>query len=375
MDFDFSDEHKQLQQEARRFLVEHACSRRVRTVLDGPAAYDTALWRALGTMGFLGVVIPQEYGGTGAGYLHLCVLAEEVGRALAPVPMSSSIYLAAEFILSAGSEEQKRKYLPKLASGEWIGTFAFAEKPGVVSPQSITTTLSSGRLTGTKRPVPDGDIAAFAIVAARAAADPGESGVSLFVDDLRAVGVARAGLQTIDPTRSQAVIEFSSAAAEPLGRAGDGWRVLTQVVDKAAVLTAFEQVGGADRALQMARDYALDRFAFGRPIGSFQAVKHLLADMYVSASLARSNAYYAAWALATGAAALPVAAATARVSATQAFLHCAKNNIQVHGGTGFTWESDCHLFHRRANLLAVSLGGLSHWEDQLIERMRARPAP
>jgi alkylation response protein AidB-like acyl-CoA dehydrogenase len=142
------------------------------------------------------------------------------------------------------------------------------------------------------------------------------------------------------------------------------------VLDHAAVLVAFEQVGGSDRALEMGRDYALDRMAFGRPIGSFQAVKHLLADMYVSATLARSNAYYGAWALSTGSAELPVAAATARVSATQSFQHCAKNNIQVHGGMGFTWAFDCHLFYRRSNALALALGSLSTWEDLLISRLQ-----
>ena len=141
-------------------------------------------------------------------------------------------------------------------------------------------------------------------------------------------------------------------------------------MDRAAILLAFEQVGGSDRALEMARDYALDRMAFGRPIGSFQAIKHMLADMYVSATLARSNCYYAAWALSTDAAELPVAAATARVSATQSFQHCAKNNIQTHGGMGFTWAFDCHLYYRRSNALALSLGSLSTWESLLIERLR-----
>ena len=138
------------------------------------------------------------------------------------------------------------------------------------------------------------------------------------------------------------------------------------------MLIAFEQLGGADRALEMARDYALERFAFGRPIGSLQAIKHMLADMYVSATLARSNCYYSAWALATGSAELPVAAATARVSATQAYQHCSRNNIQVHGGMGFTWEFDCHLYYRRSNLLAAALGAPSIWEDRLIQRLRER---
>ena len=144
------------------------------------------------------------------------------------------------------------------------------------------------------------------------------------------------------------------------------------MLDRAAVLIAFEQVGGADRALEMGRDYALDRMAFGRPIGSFQAIKHILADMYVNATLARSNAYYAAWALSTNAAELAEAAAAARISATQGFQHCAKQNIQVHGGMGFTWEFDCHLYYRRSNALALALGSLSYWEDQLIDRMRTR---
>nr|WP_276608528.1 acyl-CoA dehydrogenase family protein [Caulobacter sp. SLTY] len=157
-----------------------------------------------------------------------------------------------------------------------------------------------------------------------------------------------------------------------MGSPGEGWRIAADVMDRAAVLVAFEQVGGADRALEMGRDYALDRMAFGRQIGSFQAVKHMLADMYVAATLARSNAYYGAWALSTGSPELPVAAATARVSATDAFQHCAKNNIQVHGGMGFTWAFDCHLYYRRSNALALSLGSKSTWEDLLIDRLRNR---
>ena len=186
--------------------------------------------------------------------------------------------------------------------------------------------------------------------------------------------MTRESVATIDPTRSHAKLTFNGAAAEPLGAAGEGWATIQAVYDRAAVLTAFEQVGGADRALEMARDYALERMAFGRPIGSFQAIKHMLADMYVSATLARSNSYYGAWALSTGAAELPEAAATARVSATQAFQHCAKNDIQVHGGMGFTWEFDCHLYYRRANLLALNLGSLSQWEDKLIDRLQTKNA-
>jgi alkylation response protein AidB-like acyl-CoA dehydrogenase len=230
--------------------------------------------------------------------------------------------------------------------------------------------VRDGRLTGAKSPVADGDIADLAIVAARSGAGRGEQAVSLFVVDLNGPGVTRETLASIDPTRSQARLAFDGAPAERLGGEGEGWAIASQVMDRAAILMAFEQVGGADRALEMARDYALDRMAFGRQIGSFQAIKHMLADMYVSATLARSNCYYGAWALASGSSELPVAAATARVSATQAFQHCAKNNIQVHGGMGFTWAFDCHLFYRRSNALALALGSLSTWEDMLITRLQ-----
>ncbi|HLG80687.1 MAG TPA: acyl-CoA dehydrogenase family protein [Bradyrhizobium sp.] len=374
MNFDFSDEQKQLRDEARKFLSEKCPPKAVRAVLDGKAPYDRELWQGLAEMGFLGVAIPESYGGAGAGHLELCVVAEEMGRALAPVPFSSTVYLAAEALLIAGSEAQKQKWLPKIAKGDAIGTLALFEGKGNPSPQAIKCAASGNALTGVKMPVADGAIADFAIVAARTGSGGRESDISLFLADLKGDGVEIKSLSNIDPTRGQAEITFKNARAEPLGRTGEGWSVLTQVLDRAAVLMAFEQIGGADRALEMGRDYALDRIAFGRPIGSFQAVKHMLADMYVSATLARSNSYYGAWALSTNASDLPEAAASARISATQAFQHCAKNNIQVHGGMGFTWEFDCHMYYRRANATALGLGSLSYWEDQLIERMRKKNA-
>ena len=374
MNFDFSDEQKQLRDEARKFLAEKCPPKAVRAVLDGKALYDRELWQGLAEMGFLGVAIPETYGGAGAGHLELCVIAEEMGRALAPVPFSSTVYLAAEALLLAGSDAQKQKWLPKIAKGEAIGTLALFEGKGNPSPQTIKLTASGATLNGVKMPVADGAIADFAIVAARTGASGREGDISLFLAELKGDGVDTKALSNIDPTRGQAEITFRNAKAEPLGPSGEGWSILTQLLDRAAVLMAFEQVGGADRALEMGRDYALDRIAFGRPIGSFQAVKHMLADMYVSATLARSNSYYGAWALSTNSSELPEAAAAARISATQAFQHCAKNNIQVHGGMGFTWEFDCHLYYRRANATALGLGSLSYWEDQLIDRMRKKNA-
>ena len=252
-------------------------------------------------MGFLGVAIPEAFGGAGAGHLELCVIAEEMGRALAPVPFSSTVYLAAEAMLLAGSDAQKRKWLPLIASGEAIGTLALFEGKGNPSPQAIQLSASGNSLNGVKRPVPDGEVADFVIVAARTGSSGRDSDISLFLVDMKSEGVEAKSLTNIDPSRGQAELGFKNCRAEPLGSAGEGWGIVSQMLDRAAVLMAFEQVGGADRALEMGRDYALDRIAFGRPIGSFQAVKHMLADMYVSATLARSNCYYGAWALSTNA--------------------------------------------------------------------------
>jgi alkylation response protein AidB-like acyl-CoA dehydrogenase len=380
MEFEFSPEQQQLKEQVRRFLADRCDRNAVRAVLEGEQPFDRPLWKSMGELGYLGASIPEAYGGLGAGYLEACVIAEELGRAVAPVPFGSSIMLAAEFLLMAGTEAQKQKYLPRVASGESIGTLALVEGTGRVTPASIAASAvragESANLSGRKTAVADGDIADFAVVAARDASEVSASAprISLFLVDLQQAGVKRSPLATIDPTRSHAQLDFEKAHAEPLGEPGAGLSILEKVFDRAAILTAFEQLGGADRALEMARDYALERFAFGRPIGSLQAIKHMLADMYVSATLARSNCYYGAWALSTDAPELPTAAATARVSATQAYQHCSRNNIQVHGGMGFTWQFDCHLYYRRSNLLAVSLGPLSGWEDRLIERLRDQRA-
>jgi alkylation response protein AidB-like acyl-CoA dehydrogenase len=279
MNFDFSDEQKQMRDEARKFLAEKCPPKAVRAVLDGKAPYDSELWKGLAEMGFLGVAIPEEFGGAGAGHLELCVIAEEMGRALAPVPFSSTVYLAAEALLLAGSAAQKQKWLPKIATGEVIGTLALFEGKGNPSPQGIKLTASGNMLNGVKKPVPDGTIADLVIVAARTGSSGRDGDISLFLVDTKAGGVEAKALTNVDPTRGQAELVFKDCKAEPLGAAGEGWGIISQVLDRAAVLIAFEQVGGSDRALEMGRDYALDRIAFGRPIGSFQAVKHMLADM------------------------------------------------------------------------------------------------
>ncbi len=369
MNFDFSEDQKLVQKTARDYLVDHSPLATCRRVLEGKELYDAALWKGVAEMGWLGAAVPEEYGGAGLGHLELVLIAEEIGRSLAPVPFSSSVYLATEALMLAGSAEQKKKYLPRLASGELIGTLAIAEGPGDPDPASIRAQVDGGRLSGEKLPVADGDVAGIALVLAR---DSG--GTSLVLVDLAGAGVTRSSLDSLDPSRSQAKLTFSKAPAEIVGAAGKGAELAQTVLDRAAVLMAFEQLGGAQRALEITRDYAMGRYAFGRPIASFQALKHRFADLFCAIELARSNAYYGAWALSQGHDELPLAACGARISASAAFDLAAQEMIQVHGGVGYTWEYDCHLFYRRAKLLSLALGSPSDWREKLITRLEAREA-
>jgi acyl-CoA dehydrogenase len=370
MNFEFSEESVMLREEARNFLADHCGSAVVRDVLEGRERYAARLWTEMAAMGWHGAAIPEAYGGIGFGYEMLCILAEELGRSLAPVPFSSSIFLAAEAVLAAGDEEQKARILPTLASGESIGAFALAEGLGAPSREGVGLVAENGSLSGTKWPVPDGEIADLCIVAARDA-----GGIGLYAVRLGQEAVQRRAVEVIDPTRGQAILQFEKAEAERLALAGDHWPVIEKVLERAAVLTAFEQVGGAEACLYAARDYAMDRTIFGRPLASFQAIKHRLADIFVDIEIARSNAYFGVWALATGAAALPRAAAAARVAAIEAYRVAAKENIQIHGGAGFTWEFDCHLYYRRAKHLALGLGAAHYWADRLIAHVTEGERP
>jgi len=362
MNFGFSEDHRVIQDQIRRFLTDKSPLTRFRDVLEERDRYAEDVWHGLAAMGIQGTAVDEAYGGVGLGYLPLCLAAQSLGEQLSPVPFSSSIYLAAEAISRFGSDAQKTSYLTRLASGELIGTLAVVESFDEPSPQGLACAHQASQVSGTKLLVPHGQFADIAIVLAA-----GADGPDMVIVDL--VGVERTPVSVVDPTIAAASLTFDGASAELLGAGGEGWTQLQTVYDRAAVLFAFEQIGGAERALNMAVNYAKDRYAFGRPIGSFQALKHMMADMYVALKLAESNAYYAAWALENNATDLSLAAATARVSATQAFQLCARDNIQVHGGMGFTWEFDCHLYYRRSNYLTLALGGLTVWEDKLINAL------
>ncbi len=366
MNFDFDDDHRALQRTARGLLEDRCSLRDVRTVFEGSDPYDARLWAAGAAMGWMGLAVPEAHGGLGLGYLELCLLAEEVGRALAPIPLSSSVYLGTEALLLAGSPDQQQRYLPRLASGELIATLAVQERRDRSGGADLKARFADGRLDGVKAPVPDGEVAGLAVVVAN-------RGETLALVELGGRGVRREPLRSLDPSRSLARLHFDGAAAEVLGADGEGQAVLDRLYDRAAVLFAFEQLGGAQRCLDLAVAYAKERYTFGRPIGSYQAVKHKLADVFVAVELARSNAWYGAWALSTGSDELAIAACLARISATEAFRFAAEEGLHVHGGIGFTWEHDAHLFLRRARLLAGELGAARRWKRTLVHRLAARP--
>lgn len=364
MNFDFSEDDKLVRDQTARYLSDNCNLGVVRSVLDGEVNHAAPVWRGLVDMGLTGTCIPETHGGVDAGYLTLCLVAEQLGAHLAPTPFSSSVYLATEALLQFGAADLQQQWLPKLGDGSVVGTLAVTESTQELVPEGVAVEATADTISGTKLIVPDGDIADVAVVLAK-----GSAGLGLYWVDLRQDSVTRTTVTTVDPTRNSASLTFAKTPAKLLGKAGSGWDELQRLEDRAAVLFAFEQLGGAQSALDMAVSYAQERFAFGRPIGSFQALKHMMADMYVALKLAESNCYYAAWALASDSPDLPLAAATARVSATQAFQLCASDNIQVHGGMGFTWEFDCHMYYRRSNYLALQLGGLSTWENKLVDAL------
>jgi alkylation response protein AidB-like acyl-CoA dehydrogenase len=375
MNFDFSEDQKLLKEQVRKFLADKCPTKVVRRVLDGNETHAEEVWKGLVDLGVPGVGIPEEFGGLGLSPLELCVVAEEIGRAAAPVPFDTSVVLATEALKLAGSDAQKKKWLPLLASGEAIGTLAIAEGPQPPRPRNIRTTYGGGRLNGKKVPVADGEAATFAVVLANTGgpnSNMGDRAVSLVLVDLKQAPVNAKRVETIDPARKHAEVIFKDAAAELLGAEGEGWRLLERLYDAAAVYFAFAQVGGAEAAMWMARDYALQRQAFGRAIGSYQAIKHKLADCYVKLELARSNAYYGAMMLTDGGADLPLAAAAARIAATEAYDFAAKENIQTHGGIGFTWEADTQFHYRRARVMALSIGGPMAWKDKLVSRLEQK---
>ncbi|MFI4974314.1 MAG: acyl-CoA dehydrogenase family protein [Caulobacterales bacterium] len=371
MQFSFTSEQEEFRSVLRRFLQEKSPPSVVRRLMDTEAGWDRDGWRDLNQqLGLTGVHIPEEFGGQGFGFVELGIVLEEMGRALLCAPYFSSTVLAATAIMNAASEAQKQALLPPIALGDTIATLAFTEPNGCWDASGIETTASPAggkfRLDGVKSFVLDGHTADLIVVVARSPGSAGEDGLSFFTTPGDARGLTRRSLKVLDLTRKQARLEFSAVEADLLGEVGGGAKTLARTLTQAAACLASEMVGGAERLRISALDYANLRVQFGRPIASFQSMKHKQADMLVDVELAKSAAYAAAAAAAEDDAELPAIAALAKACASDAYMQTAIHTIQIHGGIGFTWDNDTHLWFKRAKSSEVFLGDPAWHRERML---------
>jgi alkylation response protein AidB-like acyl-CoA dehydrogenase len=364
----FTEEQDELRSSARRFLEEKSSSETVRKLMDDEAGFDEAVWRQMAGLGWMGMAIPEEYGGSGFSFTELGILLEEMGRVLLPSPFLATAGMAAFAVLQCGSEIQKKKVLTGIADGSVRATMALVEESGSWAPGSARTAARRDGdgylLTGAKMYVIDGHLADLLVVSAQR--DDGE-GIGLFLVESAAAGVKRTAMTTLDMTRKQARIDFDGAAAELLENSSP--ETLSKSLDLAAIALASEMVGGAEKCLETAVEYANTRIQFGRLVGSFQAIKHKCANVLTEVEMAKSAAYYAAWAASEAPDEITVAACIAKAYASDAFFVAAAENVQIHGGIGFTWEHDAHLYLRRAKSSEIYLGDASYHRELLVQRI------
>ena len=369
MNFAFSEEQEELRKTVRSFLDQKSPETEVRRLMETDEGYDPAVWKQMGEqLGLQGLIVPEEFGGSGYSYVELGVVLEEMGRALLCAPYFSTVVLAGNALLHSGDDAAKKDYLPGIASGETIATLAFTEPSGKWDEAGITMSATKQGdgwvLNGTKSFVLDGATASLILVAARTG-----KGVSLFGVEGDASGLTRTALSTMDQTRKQAKLEFNGTPARLIGTEGDGWKTLSTVLDLAAVALAAEQVGGAQKVLDMSVEYAKVRIQFGRPIGSFQAIKHKCADMLLEVESAKSAAYYGMWCASEMNDELPSVASLAKAYCSEAYFHSAAENIQIHGGIGFTWEHPAHLYFKRAKSSELLFGDPTYHRELLAQRI------
>jgi len=374
MNFAFSEEQEELRRTVRQFLEAKSPETEVRRLMETTEGYDPSVWKQMGQeLGLQGLAIPEEFGGQGYTFIELGIVLEEMGRVLLCAPYFASAVLAANAILNAGTDAQKSALLPGIASGDTIAALAFTEPSGKWDAAGITLEAaeSGGKhtLSGEKMFVIDGHVADLIVVVARTAGTTGTDGISFFTVRGDAEGLTRTSLSTMDMTRKQAKLEFNKVVAEPLGAPGAGWPAFSKTLDQAAVALSNEMMGGAQKVLEMSVEYAKVRVQFGRPIGSFQAIKHKCADMLLEVESAKTAMYYALWVAAADDPELPIVAPMAKAYAADAFFKAARDNIQVHGGIGFTWEHDAHLYYRRAKSDELMFGDAPYHRELLAQRL------
>jgi alkylation response protein AidB-like acyl-CoA dehydrogenase len=367
-----SAEQEELRTSVTRFLADRAPLPRVRELMEDGAT-DWAVWEQAGTqLGLQGLAIPESYGGAGFSFAEQAIVLEEFGAALYGGPYLASAVLAATALLASPDEGARRGLLPDIASGQTVATLAFAEDGGSWDPAAIRLSATKDgpgingawRLDGHKSFVLDGATAGLILVVAAT-----DAGLSLFAVEGDADGLSRAVLPTLDQTRQLARLEFAGVTGALIGSPGDGAAALDRALDVAAVALAAEQLGGAQRALDMAVEYAKVRRQFDRPIGSFQAIKHRCADLLLEVESLRSAVGYAAAAVAENSAEIPVLAPLVKAYASETYFHVAAENIQIHGGIGFTWEHDAHLYFKRAKASELFLGDGAYHRERLAARI------
>jgi alkylation response protein AidB-like acyl-CoA dehydrogenase len=361
MQFGLSESQEILRDSARKFFAGECPMVTVRRLMETESAYDAGLWSKLAEQGYTGIIFGEEYGGVGLGVVELILLMEEAGRALLPGPFFSTVALAGAALDSAGTPEQKKKYLAPICHGRARSTLALLEGSASWDPADAQIAAANGRLTGEKLFVPEAAVADFIVVAARN---------GLWVVEAKAPGMQIEAMAGMDPTRKLYSVKFQNTSAEKLGRE-EG---LARALDVATVALTAEMVGGMQRTLDMTVEYAKTRKQFGKAIGTFQAVQHQCADMYLETESARSAAYYAAWALQENAADAHVAVSIAKLYASDACRTVGNRGIQVHGGMGFTWENDLHLYYRRAKVSETTFGDATFHRERIARRVIDAPA-
>ncbi len=379
MQYTFTQEQQQFRDVVRKFLKEKSPTSEVRRLMDTAAGYDVTVWQQMSQqLALPAISIPESYGGAGFGCVELSIAMEEMGRALLCSPYFSSVVLGANAILNTATEEQKQRLLPGIGSGEVLTTLAFTESDGSWNPSSIELLADVKGdqliLSGEKRFVVDGMTADKLLVAARLKQTSGEEGIVLALVDQAAQGLEKRSLETMDATRKLAHLGFNAVVAQPIGNdtreaSIAGSRALSKTLDITAIALANEMVGGAQQLLDSTVAYTRLRMQFGRVIGSFQAIKHKCANMLLQLELARSAAYYAAAAVDADDPEVPILASMAKSAASDAYMLIAAEAIQIHGGIGFTWDQDTHLWFKRAKSSEVFLGDAAYHRELVMQRM------